>query len=342
MKEAHVAKGGAVTIVDVPVPTPAAGQVLIKVVVSGSNPKDWKAPEYTGNTHNSGDDIAGTVVSVGEGVTEFKPGDRVAAFHEMFKPHGSFAEYAVAWDHTTFHIANSTSYEDAATTPLVGLTAAVSLYADLGLPQPWTPAPEGAVTPLVVYGGGSAVGAAAIQLARLGNIHPIFAVAGESAPFVESLLDKSKGDVVVDYRGGDDAAAAALKKAVGDHKVRHAVDAISQGGSNYIVSTVLQPEGRIAVVLPWAEDERIGRKVDNVRTNVGRVHSDLKDLGFVYSKFFGRALAAGTLKGHPYEVVLGGLAGVQGALKNLRDGKAHGVKYIFRIAETEGAGQDKP
>ncbi|CAK7231362.1 hypothetical protein SBRCBS47491_007905 [Sporothrix bragantina] len=343
MKEAQVAKGGAVTIVDSPVPTPAAGQVLIKVEVSGSNPKDWKVPEWTDKTHNSGDDIAGTVVSVGAGVVDFKAGDRVAAFHEMVKPHGSFAEYAVAWDYTTFHLGDNVSYEDAATIPLVGLTAAVSLYTDLGLPQPWTPAPEGTVTPLVVYGAGSAVGAAAIQLARLGNIHPIFAVAGQSAPFVESLLDKSKGDVVVDYRGGDEAAVKALKAAVGDHKVRHVVNAISEGGSNYIVSTVLQLDGRIATVLPWnaEDDKRIGRQVDNVRTSVGRVHADLKDLGFVYSKFFARALAAGTLKGHPYVVVPGGLAGVQGALQNLRDGKAHGVKYVFRIAETEGAGQNK-
>jgi hypothetical protein len=41
MKEAQVAKGLAVTIKDVPVPKPEAEQVVIKVVVSGSNPKDW-------------------------------------------------------------------------------------------------------------------------------------------------------------------------------------------------------------------------------------------------------------------------------------------------------------
>jgi NADPH:quinone reductase-like Zn-dependent oxidoreductase len=41
MKEAQVAKGLAVTIKDIPVPEPEAEQVVIKVVVSGSNPKDW-------------------------------------------------------------------------------------------------------------------------------------------------------------------------------------------------------------------------------------------------------------------------------------------------------------
>jgi NADPH:quinone reductase-like Zn-dependent oxidoreductase len=111
MKEAIVAKGPKVTIHDVPVPKPNADQVLIKVVYSGSNPKDWKRPDY-GEPHNSGDDIAGIVEEVGENVTEFKKGDRVAAFHEMMAPSGSFAEYAIAWDYTTFHLPKKTSFEE--------------------------------------------------------------------------------------------------------------------------------------------------------------------------------------------------------------------------------------
>jgi NADPH2:quinone reductase len=60
---------------------------------------------------NEGDDIAGIVAAVGDNVTEFKPGDRVAAFHQMLEPHGSYAEYAISWQHTTFHIPKSTSFE---------------------------------------------------------------------------------------------------------------------------------------------------------------------------------------------------------------------------------------
>lgn len=111
MKEAIVDKGTKVTIQDVPIPKPNSDQVLIKVICSGSNPKDWKVPNYTG-PHNSGDDIAGLIEEVGENVTEFKKGDRVAAFHEMMKPNGSFAEYAIAWAHTTFHLPKQTSFEE--------------------------------------------------------------------------------------------------------------------------------------------------------------------------------------------------------------------------------------
>lgn len=99
---------------DSPIPEPNADQVLIKVVVSGSNPKDWKVPEWvSGSNANEGDDVAGIVEKVGANVTEFKPGDRVAAFHEIGAPHGSYAEYAVAWAHTTFHIPKKTSFEGA-------------------------------------------------------------------------------------------------------------------------------------------------------------------------------------------------------------------------------------
>jgi NADPH2:quinone reductase len=60
---------------------------------------------------NQGDDISGVVHEVGENVVEFKKGDRVAAFHEMMTTGGSYAEYAVAWKHTTFFLPNRTSFE---------------------------------------------------------------------------------------------------------------------------------------------------------------------------------------------------------------------------------------
>lgn len=113
MKEAVVEKGPKVTIKDSPIPKPEAHQLVIKTIYSGSNPKDWKVPEWVADAPalNQGDDISGIVHEVGEGVTEFKKGDRVAAFHEMMKPHGSYAEYSVAWDHTTFFLPEKTSFE---------------------------------------------------------------------------------------------------------------------------------------------------------------------------------------------------------------------------------------
>lgn len=113
MKQAFVDKTSAVAIRDTDIPTPEAKQVLIKVVVVGTNPKDWKYPIWRPDLEasNQGDDVAGYVESVGDGVLGFKKGDRVAAFHQMLAPHGGYAEYAVAWEHTTFHLPAETGFE---------------------------------------------------------------------------------------------------------------------------------------------------------------------------------------------------------------------------------------
>ena len=124
---------------DIPVPTPGPNQVLIKVAVSGSNPKDWKFPAWMEdrNGSNSGDDIAGVVSEVGDSVTHFRPGDRVAAFHKMRTAHGSFAEYAIAEEHCTFSLPKGTSFEEGATLPLAAMTAVIGLFSRLGIPEPW-------------------------------------------------------------------------------------------------------------------------------------------------------------------------------------------------------------
>ncbi|KAI0150123.1 GroES-like protein [Hypoxylon sp. NC0597] len=333
MKEAIVAPGTKVNIIDSPIPKPNADQILIKVVVSGSNPKDWKVPDWRQITMNPGDDIAGVVEEVGSNVTEFKPGDRVAAFHEILSPHGSFAEYAIAWQHTTFHIPEKTTFEEGAAIPLAAMTAAVGLYARLGLPQPWTPATE--PIPLVIYGAASSVGAYAVQFARKSNIHPLICVAGHSKTYVETLIDRSKGDTIIDYRDGDDAVVEGLRKAAGKSKLLYAFDATSEKNSYVNVSKVLSEGAKITLVLP-PKDYEFPSHVTQSVTLVGSVHSDEKDFGYVYFRYIGRGLQESWFKAQPQVVVPGGLSGLQKGLEDLKAGKAHGIKYVFRIADTEG------
>jgi NADPH:quinone reductase len=171
MKEAIFHVGPRVTIHDVPILELGADDVLIKVIVSGTNLKDYKMAQWGQGDKNSGDDIAGFIHRVGSNVTEFHPGDRVAAMHKLREPHGSYAEYALAPAHTTFHIPKALSFEDAATVPLAAMTAAVGLFLRLGLPQPFVPASK--PIPLLIYGAASAVGSYAIKLAKHSNIHPL-------------------------------------------------------------------------------------------------------------------------------------------------------------------------
>lgn len=320
---------------EAPVPKPNDDQVVIKVEVSGSNPKDWKVAEWMPDkVLNAGDDIAGTVHEVGANVTEFKPGDRVMAFHEMNTPGGSYAEYAVAWAHTTAHIPKSTSFEEAAAIPLAALTAACGLYTKLGLAQPWGQ-PAGAPTPpLVIYGAASAVGIYVVQLALRAGIHPLICVAGNSQGHVRSFIDPAKGDAVVDYRDGDDAVVEGIKKAANGARLLHAFDAVSEKNSYVNLGKALADGATITTVLPGNKDGvRSGVQVN--LTMVGSVHADEKDLGFVYMRYFSKGLQDGWFKAQPQEVIPGGLGGIQTGLENLKAGRAKAVKYVFRIAETK-------
>ena len=63
---------------DLPIPSPGKDEVLVKNSYCSSNPKDWKVPEWVPERAAvEGNDIAGHVSAVGEGVTEFKKGDKV-------------------------------------------------------------------------------------------------------------------------------------------------------------------------------------------------------------------------------------------------------------------------
>jgi NADPH:quinone reductase len=299
---------------------------------------------------NTGDDVAGYIHATGTNVTEFHVGDRVAAFHEMRTPQGAFAEYTLAYANTTFHLPAHTAFEEAATIPLAAMTAAVGLYARLGLPEPWNkvhPARDGpAKGGVVVYGAASAVGAFAVKLLTRANIHPIIAVAGKGIPFVKTLLDESKGDVVVDYRSGDASVVREIRAAIpAGHSLRYAYDAVSEKGSYQNIAQVLDPDhGRITLVLPGKEYPEIPKGIKQNITTVGSVHAfpdDLRDLGYAWFRLFGLGLREGWFSGHPYEVVPGGLGGVGTGLQNLRDGKASAVKYVYRVAETEGLDSSK-
>jgi NADPH:quinone reductase-like Zn-dependent oxidoreductase len=129
------------------------------------------------------------------------------------------------------------------------MTAALSLYQVLRFSLPWLPATK--PTPLVVYGASSGVGAYVIKLPTLSNIHPIIAVAGKGKLLVETLIDRSKGDTILDYRESDDALVSRIHRALGGRKIEHAYDAISEKSSFVNVGKVIEPEtGLLTVVLP--------------------------------------------------------------------------------------------
>lgn len=73
-----------ITFAELAVPEPGPNEVLIQNVAVASNPKDWKVPFWMENYRGvEGNDVAGYVAKVGPGVTEYRGGERVAAFTKM-------------------------------------------------------------------------------------------------------------------------------------------------------------------------------------------------------------------------------------------------------------------
>ncbi|KAK9366541.1 chaperonin 10-like protein [Lipomyces kononenkoae] len=350
MKEAIVSGDHVgVKIVDVPIPTPGDDEVLVKVEVTGSNPKDWKVPVSGERPHNSGDDIAGTIVSVGKSVLEFRRGDRVAALHKIGDPHGSFAEYAIAYAYTTFHIPDNITFEEAATIPLTSLTAAYGLWDILGLPTPWRPATE--KIPLLIYGASTSVGSYAIKLAKLAGIGPVIGVAGAST----KVAQQAGADYVVDYRNNDDIAGSIRAHLKEEQTLLHAWDTVSEGGSYQHVLKAFEPrlglhrtiqavgpvaESKLCLILPEGRYDDI----DTTKTKFGiakvaSAHghdSARRDFAYVFYRQITKWLQEGKFSGHPFKVVDGGLAGIANGLRELQDGKISGYKNVFRIKDTPG------
>lgn len=234
---------------------------------------------------------------------------------------------------------------DAATVPLAAMTAALAVHQRLKLPLPWTPAEKPA--PFVVYGGATAVGAYAIKFAMLANIHPIVTVAGRGIPFVESLIDKSKGDKVIDYREGDDHVISELQKIKqSDDGIIYTLDAVMNKSAVTCLSSVKASSIRLATVAPNGLDEKLPDHIHVLPTQVGSVHKvyyegqeDMVKLdrgfGAAFFPYMGRGMAEGWFKGHPYEVVEGGLNGLSKAMKALENNEVSAKKLVLRVEETK-------
>ncbi|KAE9370700.1 GroES-like protein [Stipitochalara longipes BDJ] len=330
MKEAHVQPDTSVKLHDAPIPTITHPyHLLIKVHATSCNPKDWKmatgALMTISSCPNSGDDISGTIVSVGSAVHDFRPGDRVAALHELGTQHGSYAEYAIAYSWTAFHLDESTSFEEACTVPMASFMAAIGLFAMLKVTAgTWDVAKGEGERPLLVYGAASAVGS-------------------------EALIDRDKGDVMIDYRKGPENVLRKLRQALAGQELEYVFDSISEKGSQDNYWPAMDPEnGKVTFVL-GGHREDIPQGIEQSTTMAGSLWKELtpvgerdrlgmgvggRDFGFAYSRLIGNWLQEKKWKVHPFEIVDGGLRGLETALKKLREGKSSATKFVIRFSDT--------
>ncbi|NUT76104.1 NAD(P)H-quinone oxidoreductase [Pseudomonas sp. C1C7] len=211
----------------VPVPTPEAGELLIRVHAAGVNRPDvlQRAGQYPmkpGMNPIPGLEVAGEVVAVGAGVSEFAVGDRVCALTNG----GGYAQYSVVPASQALPIPEGMDWLHAAAIPETCFTVWANLF-EMGGARKGQRA--------LIHGGTSGIGTTALMLCREFGIEA-FATAGSAEKcavvrelgaeainyreqdFAQVIAEKTSGrgvDVVLDIMGGsylnDNVTALAME-----------------------------------------------------------------------------------------------------------------------------------
>lgn len=220
------------------------------------------------------------------------------------------------------------------------MTAALALYQYLGVPLPTTVNESARKTPILIWGGATAVGAYALQLAKLSKIGPIITVAGNGIDYVESL---NAADHIIDYRKGD--VTQQILAAAGSAKIKIAFDAVSGHGSYERITEVLLASGggHINMVDPptdqtWKFPETIkftrtfvssAYHVSHSFINEEQAHAD-GEFAYFFYRYLSHLLAEGKFRPHPVEILPDGLNSIVEGVQALYDGKVSAKKLVAR------------
>lgn len=202
--------------VELPVPEPREGEVLVKVEAAGVNRPDVLQrkggyPPPPGAPETPGLEIAGTIIAVGPGVSRYRTGDRVCALVAG----GGYAEYCTVAEANALPIPGDLSMVEAGGVPETFFTVWANVFVRAGLKP-------GEV--FLVHGGSSGIGTTAIMMAKVWGAR-VFATAGSDekcracellgaercinyrdedfVEMVEAATDKRGADVILDMVGGD-------------------------------------------------------------------------------------------------------------------------------------------
>jgi putative PIG3 family NAD(P)H quinone oxidoreductase len=200
---------------EAPRPEAGPGQVLIRVAATSVNRADLQQrtgnyPPPPGESAILGLEVAGVIAALGDGVAGWQVGDRVMTLVGG----GGYAEYAAAPASTLLPVPETLSLTEAAAITEVWITAFLNVFREAGLRPGET---------LLVHGGASGVGTAAIQLAKalgpspvlvtvgskdkakaclaLGADHAILYKDEDFAAHVLELTDGRGADVILDHIG---------------------------------------------------------------------------------------------------------------------------------------------
>jgi NADPH:quinone reductase-like Zn-dependent oxidoreductase len=194
MKAARIHAFGSPAVIvveDVVRPTPGPGEVLVRAGAAGVGPWDaliraGRAAVKTPLPLTLGSEVSGVVEAVGAGVSDFKVGEEVyGATNREFI--GGYTEYALASAAMVARKPRSLNEVEAASVPVVGVTAWQMLF-------DYARATAGQT--VLIHGGAGNVGAYAVQLASQARLHVIATAGSDDISYVQNL----GAERVLDYR----------------------------------------------------------------------------------------------------------------------------------------------
>lgn len=223
----------------VPRPDPGHGEILVKVGAAGVGL--WDAWIRAGKSMlpqplplTPGSDLAGEIVAVGPGVSDLRVGDPIyGVTNSRFV--GAYAEYAVASAGMVSRKPTSLTFIEAASVPVVAVTAWQALFDRAQLRAGQT---------VVIHGAAGNVGAYAVQLARRAGVRIIATAATNDISFVRDL----GANTVIDFktqRFEDDVRDAdAVIDLVGGETQTRSFQLLRRGGK--LISAVSKPDPHLA------------------------------------------------------------------------------------------------
>ena len=223
----------------IPRPQPGPGECLVKVEAAGVGP--WDAWIRAGKSAmpqplplTLGADLSGEIVAVGQGVRDLSVGDQV---YGVTNPQfiGAYAEYAVARAAMVSRKPASLTYVEAASVPVVAVTAWQALFDRAQLKAGQT---------VLIHGSAGNVGAYALQLARSAGVRTIATASAADFPFVRSL----GADTAIDFRTQrfeeEVRDVDAVIDLVGGETQTRSFQVLRRGGK--LISAVSDPDRQLA------------------------------------------------------------------------------------------------
>ncbi len=253
MQAAAIDRGGDVSVLTLhtlPVPKPAANEVLIALDTAGVGIWDVGVRRHPDELKHAtfplvlGTDGAGTIVAIGSDVHGFKSGDQVYSYSWDNPQGGFYAQYVAVPADRVGHLPKSIGLRDAGAIATTGLTAIQGVDDILHLKSGET---------VLILGASGGVGSLALEFAKLRGARVLGTASGEDGL---NFVRKLGADAVVDSRTGDIAAAAhtfapkgidAILALTGGDILERCIDTLRKGGRVAYPNGVNPPKPRPGV-----------------------------------------------------------------------------------------------